>query len=176
MKIKHLLVILLALASFTCFAGSRRAAAPARDAVRADRITSLISEYSAKDGFEVIRVGRLGTSIVKRLVKFGLTYDNDTEAKEFLKAVDGIRKLAIVEYDDCSQADKDSFNRKVQRLLKDDSLIMEAKDEGNAVKIYGVIDDKSDKIGNFVLYAPSESALICLFGTIPLSTISSIMQ
>lgn len=176
MKIKTLLVVLLALASGLCSAAGRKGSAPVRDAVRADKLTNLISEYSGKDGFEVIKVGRLGTSLVRSLVKFGLTHDEDPESAAILNAVKGIRKLAVVEYDSCSQADKDSFNRKVQRLLTNDSLIMEAKDESDAVKIYGVIDDKSDEVGNFVLYAPSESALICLFGTIPLSSISSIMQ
>lgn len=176
MKIKTLLVVLLALASGLCSAAGRKASAPARDAVRADKLTNLISEYSRKDGFEVIKVGRLGTSLVRGLVKMGLAHENDPESAAVLKAVQGIRKLAVVEYESCSQADKDSFNRKLKRLLDDDSLLMEAKDEGDNFQIHGVVDDKSDKIGNFVLYAPSDCALICLFGTIPLDSITSLMD
>ena len=64
MKIKTLLVVLLALASGLCSAAGRKTSAPARDAVRADKLTNLISEYSRKDGFEVMNSGKSGKVVL----------------------------------------------------------------------------------------------------------------
>lgn len=177
MKMKKLVVIFVLLATaFVCAAGNGRKEKEAMNAVPVDRLVSLISDYSAKDGFDVIRIGRLGTSAIKSLARLGSWDDGDSDAEEALSIISGIKKLAIVDYEDCSPADKESFERKVGRLLKDENVIMEFKDDGHICRIYGVMDERSDKLRDFVLYTPSDCALICLFGSISLSKVTSVMD
>lgn len=135
-------------------------------------LTSLISEYRGREGFDVIKIGRLGTSAIKTIARLGALGD-DEDAAMVRDVVGGLKKLAIVDYEDCSDADKQSFERKVNRLLKDDEVIMEFKDGGDICRVYGVMDEKSDKIRDFILYTPSDCALICLFGSISLNKVLS---
>jgi hypothetical protein len=153
-----------------------KAEANTSSGIQIDQLNTVISEYSGKSGFEVIKVGKLGTSAIKALVKFGIMSEGDgDDAREIIKMVSGIKKLAVVDYEECESADKSEFSRKIEGILRDDFLLMEAKDGSDAMKLYGVMDKKNDKIGNFILYTPSECALICLFGTIDMSAITAFM-
>ena len=137
-------------------------------------MTSVISEFSGKEGFEVINVGKFGTSALKRLIR--MSADDDDEMKSMLKVINGIKKIAIVDYDDCPAADKEKFIRKIDRILNSDNLILEIRDDGETMKMYGVTDDNDDIVSNFIIHAPSDGALICLFGTLPLKEITSAMS
>ena len=144
--------------------------------VSLDKLASVISEFNGRDGFEVVKIGRIGTSAFKTLTKFAALNEGDSEdAQAVIDLFGGIKKITIVDFDDCSKSDKDRFTRKVESLLQEDYLIMEMKDGGDQMKIYGVLDDKTDKINNFILYTPSECALICLFGTISLNSVSTLI-
>lgn len=137
------------------------------------KLSSTIAEFSDVEGFDVVSVGRIGTAAVKSLARLAyLKEDGDKDATEVMKLIGGVRKVAVVDFDDCKEADKAKFKRKIERILTEDCLVMEAKDGRNAMKIFGVLDEKVERFDNFVLYAPEDCALICLFGTIPLSAVS----
>ena len=53
---------------------------------------------------------------------------------------------------------------------------MEVTDEGDQMQIYGLYDERTDVVRDFVLYTPSECALICLFGSISMDTVSRMMN
>lgn len=162
---RMIIIIALSLVPLLGWAGDR--------GVQCSKLSSVISEFRACDGFEVVRVGRIGTSAMKAITRIALR-DGDQEAKAFLDLAKDINKIAIVDYEDCCDSDRDAFNRKIGRLLKDDCLIMEAKDGGDVVKIYGVSDDRNAQISDFVLFAPSDCALVCIFGRIPIEAISGL--
>ena len=44
------------------------------------------------------------------------------------------------------------------------------------MKIYGVFDEQSGTVQDFVLYAPSDCALICLFGSISMDAIAQLVS
>lgn len=162
---KYIVILILALAPVICPAKNDKSG------VTADKLTSIISEFSGTDGFEVINVGKLGTYALKKLIK--LSADEDKEADEMLDIIKGINRVAIVDYEDCSASDKEKFIRKIDRILNNEDLIMEVKDDGDTMKMYGVTDDNSGNVSNFILHVPADGALICLFGTIPLKVITS---
>lgn len=145
------------------------------DGVSLDKLTSVISEFSRREGFDVVKVGRIGTAALRSLVKIGMTGEDDTESKAAMEIFKGVKKIAIVDFGDCSGSDKEAFKRKVEKILKDDCLIMEAKDGSDLMRIYGVVDDQTDKLKNFVLYTPSDNALICIFGSISLNKVTSLV-
>ena len=45
-------------------------------------------------------------------------------------------------------------------------LLIEAKDEGEKVSIYGTSSRDGSRISDIVMFAPDDGALICFFGTI----------
>lgn len=148
-------------------------ASPQKDKVALDRLSSVIAECSDMPGFDVVSVGRIGTSALKSVIRLGSWSEKGGEdARKVMNIIKDIKKIAVVDYDDCCDADKARFTRKIERLLKDDCLVMEARDGGDVMKIYGVLDEKTDRIDNFVMYAPADCSLICLFGSIPLSTVT----
>lgn len=168
-----IIVLLSCLVSHASFAGGAAKGA-ATDGIRAEKLTGLISEFSRKEGFDVVRIGRFGTSAIKSIIRLGALADGDSdEAKAFKDVIGGLRKLAIVDYGECSDSDRQRFERKLERLLRDEDLIMEVKDGGESYRIFGVLDEDSDKLRDFVLYDPSDCSLICLFGSMSLSALTS---
>lgn len=136
-----------------------------------EKLMSLISEYNGRDGFEVIKVGSFGTSMLKAALKLGASKDEEEDLKQALKLMKGINKMAIVDYEDASDKVRDAFNSRLERLLGSAELLMEMKDGDDCMKIYGIMDSECTQIRNFVMHAPGDGALICLFGTMQVDEI-----
>lgn len=161
---------MIALLPVCSFAGQKGKAVPK------EKILTLISEYRGQDGFDVVRLGPLGTTLARSVAKIALKVDGDDETAEILKLVNGIRSIAVVDYEDCASSVKDSFNAKLGRILNGTDLLMEVKDDEDHVFIYGVVDEAGDKVQNFVLHVPADCALICMFGTISMDTVAKIAE
>jgi hypothetical protein len=162
-----LLLFALALLPLAASAG-----APATKKVSKTRITSVISEVRRQDGVEVVRLGRLGTSAIRGLVRVAAREDPD--AREALAVLRGVRNLTVMEYDDCAPAVRERIARRLDAALDGSELLMEAKDEGTAMRIYGIVDERTDRVRDFVIHAPSEYALICIFGSIPMDVLGKL--
>lgn len=168
---KTFLAIALVLLTVTALADSPK------KSVRQESLISLINEYSFHDGFEVVRVGSLGTAAIKGAAKIAALVDNDDpDIREMVKILNGVKKLAVVEYEECDDKVRDKFNRKLERLLESSDLLMEAKDDEDILRMYGVVTEDSSTVKDFVLYVPSDCALICLFGSISLDSLSKFMN
>lgn len=168
---KTFLAIALVLLTVTTLADSPK------KSVRQESLISLINEYSFHDGFEVVRVGSLGTAAIKGAAKIAALVDNDDpDIREMVKILNGVKKLAVVEYEECDDKVRDKFNRKLERLLESSDLLMEAKDDEDILRMYGVVTEDSSTVKDFVLYVPSDCALICLFGSISLDSLSKFMN
>ena len=61
-------------------------------------------------------------------------------------------------------------------LLKDASKIMEVKDDGDKVEIYGTLSNDGERISDVVLYMPEESSFVCFFGNIRTKDIGAVME
>lgn len=139
--------------------------------VPSEKLMSLISEYNGRDGFEVIKIGSFGTSMLKAALKMGASKDEEEDLKQALKLMKGIKKMAIVDYEDASDKVRETFNSRLERLLGSAELLMEMKDGDDCMKIYGIMDSECTQIRNFVMHAPGDGALIYLFGTIQVDEI-----
>ena len=138
------------------------------------QISLLINEYRLYDGFEAVKVGRLGTKIVKALIQSGAAHDDDPDVKDALRIMKGIKKLAVVDYSDCEPQVRQGFSQKVGRLLDGAEMLMEVKDGSDILRMYGVVDDRGDKVKDFVLFSPEDCTLICLFGSISLDSVMAV--
>lgn len=145
-----------------------------KSSVPKEKLMTLVSEYSGKEGFEVVKIGSFGTAALKTVMRLSVSDDDSEEVQMILKAMKGIKKMAIIEYDKCNEKTRDAFNSKLEKALSSSELLIEAKDGSDAMRIYGIYNEDENTVHDFVLFAPNDCALICLFGSIPLDSISEL--
>lgn len=164
-KYLFLLLLLLPLAA--------SAARPGKGISRSE-LTGIISEFRRYDGVEVVRLGRLGTSAVKSAIR--LAGAGDPEIRDALTMMKGLKSLTVLQYEDCAPAVRERLNRRIARALDKGELLMEARDGGTSMQIFGIVDDETETVRDFVIHAPANSALICLFGSLSLDTLSKFAE
>lgn len=169
---KKIIAALMLLA--LCFAGY--AGNGVGKAVPKDKLLGLISEYRHSDGFDIVNVGALGTSLVRAAAKIAMKVDGDPEMVEAVKLLNDIRRVAVVDYEDCGQSVKNEFNSKLDRILAGSEVLMEVKDSEDLVRIYGVVNEDASRVKDFVIHVPNDCALICMFGSIPMDAVAKVME
>ena len=136
------------------------------------RISGLVSEFSLRPNFEVIRLGRLGMGLVRTVLRSSME-DDDMQVLDIIRDV---RKIIIANYEDCDEVVRNEFTTRLSKYLDKDCLLLEAKDSGEKVQIYGETSDRGDRITNLIINAPESGALICIYGTIPVESLSKIVN
>lgn len=150
-------------------------AMPGKDAIPSGKLISLINEFQSKENFEVVKVGSLGTAVIKAVTGISATRNLDEEAREALKALGGIKKVAIVEYEDSAEDVRSRFTRKLDRILANSEILVEAKDKDDIMRVYGVVNSDASLVKDVVIYVPSDCTLICLFGSVPMDSLNKII-
>lgn len=138
------------------------------------QISSFISDCSRYEGVEVVRLGRLATSALKATIR--IAEIDDPEAREALQIFSGIKRVAILDYEDCDPAVREKIARKLDRMLSGGDLLMEAKDDNDRLQIYGVVDDRNGTVRDFVMHAPNSYSLICVFGSISMKKLAKLIE
>lgn len=141
-----------------------------------EKILGLVQEYNHKEGFHVIRLGGIGTSLARAVAKIAIKAEGGPEAAEAVKLLNDIKRVAVVEYEECNESVKNSFNSKLEGILTQSELLMEVKDSEDVVHIYGVVNEDASKVKDFVIHVPNDCALICMFGSIPMDAVAKIME
>lgn len=134
------------------------------------RLKALVSDCRNYDGVETVRIGGLATAALRGVVRLSAAGDRDV--KQALPLIKGVRSLCIMDYEDCSIEDKSFIDARIGRALEDYEVLMEAVDNGEVMRIYGMVDDES--VRDFVLW--SDSALIWVFGTVKLSALANLIE
>lgn len=163
---KRILLVIAVLIPGLLLAGNHR-----KDVSRT-RIASVISECRSVEGVEFVHLGRFAVSALKGVARVGAIDDPDLQ--EALKIGKGIRGISVLSYEDCSESDRRRISRKLDHALAGSEMLMEAGDSGERVRFYGVVDEQADRVRDFVLYAPSDCALICLFGSISMEDVAKL--
>lgn len=136
------------------------------------RIALLVNEYSYMENFEVVSLGRLGLG----LVKVAIRKSGDEDAMDLLRAMKDIKRITIADYKDCDKAVKDEFASRLAQLLDMDQLLIEAKDSGELMQIFGVPSDDGSRITDLIMNVPDDGALICIQGSIPMDKVVEIIN
>lgn len=149
--------------------------APAATAgnVSNSKISSFISECRRYDGVEVVQLGGLAAMAIKGTIRAAA--GNDPDARDLLRVISHIKKVIVLDYDDCAPAVRDKINRKLDRILADSDLLLETREDGQAMQIYGVIDERAGTVRDFVMHDASGSSLICLLGSISIDKLSRVL-
>lgn len=133
--------------------------------VESGGVFSIIGEFRGADGFEVVRLGPMATSLAKIALNIAVKED-DPEIKALMSLAKDVKKMVIVDYEDCSSPVRDEFNAKVRKALDGAELLMEVHDEGDSFKIYGVSKGNGSSVQDLVMFAPEDGGLICISGTL----------
>ncbi|MCM1178373.1 MAG: DUF4252 domain-containing protein [Clostridium sp.] len=141
-----------------------------------DKLLALVSEYSNKSGFDVVKIGAFGTSILKTAMRASAAMEKDDDMKQAVKLMKGIDKMAIIDYEDCSKSTREAFSTRLEKILDSSEMLMEMTDGSDTMRLYGAVDKEGSTIKDFVMYVPEDCALICLFGNIPTGNIAQIIE
>ena len=167
MNPKKILLFLCLLLPLAASAGT-----PAKK-VSKTKVTSVIAEARRYEGVEVVRLGRVATAALKGLVRAASREDPD--AREALQLMRGVKNLTVLDYDDCAPAVRERLARRLDEALGGSELLMEAKESGGtSMQMLGILDEQTDLVRDFVIHAPSEGALICIFGSIPMDVLGKV--
>ena len=170
MEMKKMISVIL-LVFMTAGIGMIQVSASDRKLDAAD-LSSLISSYENKEGFEIVKFGNLSMWLVRMMA-------NATASEEDKKALDvfkGINKFVVVEYGDAPSVEKETFSKDISALLDGVEKIMEVKDSGDSVDIYGTLSKDGEKIENVVIHASDGYSLICFFGTVNVKDLGEIAK
>ena len=152
------------------FGFARTAGAP----VPKTKLVSIINEYKNYEGVEVVKVGSLGTRALKSMIRLASLSENAPDMRDAMRIISGIRKMLVVDFEDCEPAVRERLARKLQGALDGADLLMEVKDGGTGLMMYGVVAEGSSTVRDFVLYSPEDCSLICLFGSLSLNAVSKL--
>ena len=122
--------------------------------IEKSQIKGLIREYKGKTGFEGINLGSMLLSLAK------LSDDEDAAAFK------GIKSMTIADLSGCDSQTRGSFKKDFEKLIGTAQVLMEARDEGEAVRMYGNCLPDGSTIENLIIYCEEDCTLICLWGTI----------
>ena len=138
------------------------------------KVASIISQYKNSKGVEVIDLGWLGTSLIKGVMRFA--DDGDKDMKQALSMMKGLKGISILSYEDADKALKQKISSKLSNILKEAELLMEAKDEGDVMKIYGTLNEKTGKVSDVALFAPSDGTFIYLSGSFSMDDLAKVIN
>lgn len=144
-------------------------------AVTKKSLLTLVQDVKSYDGVELVKVGGLGTAAIKTLIKLGAVVQ-DEDARCALDIIKGINKLFILDFEDCNDAVKAKITAGTEQALAGSDLLMEVKDGGDHMQMYGVVDGDGSKVRDFVMYDREGCALICLFGNINVDNVMKLMK
>lgn len=164
---KIIVSFMLSLAVLTGFAGEKNGR------IEKERLISIVNDCSHMEGADVVKMGSFGTAAVKSLIRSAA---DEKDTKQILDLIKGIKRVAIVDYEDCTSSQKRNISRRIENALADSELLMEMKDGEDMMRMYGVLEEGSSTIRDFVLYTPGDCALICLFGKISMDAIKETIR
>ena len=152
--------------------------ARAEKTVSKAKLDSFFEDARRFEGVEFVKLGRVATAALKSTIRLSVACDGDADedTRHFFSLMRGVTKIAILDYDDCSAEDKNFLTGRLSGLFEGSELLVEMRDEGETMQIYGVVDESGDTVRDFVLYNPSGCALICIFGKMSMKALSQMME
>ncbi len=163
---KTFITLFIALAAVTAIAASNGMKDDKYNEVKA-----LVDEYDGKPGFEVQSLNSVGLDL---MINVARAEADDAEDRRELRALKGLIALIVVDYEETFPADRMEFIGKLGMILQKYDKIMEIREDGDKVDIYGIISPNGKAVKDFILHVPGEQTLICALGTVDLRDIGAL--
>ena len=145
-------------------------ASAADDRLNEADLAKVIAKYENEEGFETMTFGGMSMGLVKLIANATAS----EEDKQALDVLSGINKFVIVEYEDAPSAKKVAFNKEVSALLSGVEKIVEVKESGDSVDIYGSLSKDGERIENVVIHVSDGGSLVCFFGSVKTSDLGEL--
>ena len=136
-----------------------------------NQLRNLVSSYKGTEGFDVVDLGGVSLSLLKAAARTAVETEEDRAA---LKLFSGLKRLTVVDFSEAAPDVRDKFLRKAQRILNGGEMLMEAKDGGETVRIYGTSSADGSLLEDIAILA--EDALIFIRGSIRADQIGALMK
>lgn len=140
--------------------------------VNTTALFSLIRDFKTEKGVEVVSLGRIALRFATGIVSAQADSEEERLSLEMLK---GVTKLVVVDYEDASDNVKQRFNSSVMKILEKSEKLMEIKDDGESVDIYGVPSADGTVLKDCVIMSQEDCSMICVMGRIPLDKINALV-
>lgn len=137
------------------------------------KITSFIYDCQRYEGVEVVQLGGLATMALRASLRVAAS--DDPEVREMMRLITGVKRISVLNYEQCAPDIQDKISRKLNRMLDGSDLLIETRDGNELMQIYGVVDDQNGTVRDFVMHTPSEASLICIFGSIPIDKLARVI-
>lgn len=138
-------------------------------------VKSLIDNYEKERGFESINIGPFALSFVKAGVNF-MDDDDDIESQIIKKSINDIKALTVADYSDCKMSVRREFEKKLLSLMARKELLIDAKDDGERVLIYGNVSEDGNIVKDVIIFVPDDCELVCLWGELGVEGLMSFAQ
>lgn len=141
--------------------------------VNTNNVINTIGEYKDVSGVQVISVGKLILGLGKFAAK--LSVDSEEE-KAALEILNGIDKVVVINYEDAAEAQKNELNARFSDLFNQTETILEVKEDGATVNIYGTSVNEGESIDDLMIFIPEEYTLICILGSISADKVGELIK
>lgn len=158
--------------------GVETAASTTASVAQTARLSALVRNYSSCEGVDVVKVGSLGTSLLRTMLRASVMDDvRDPDARALLSLVHDIKGITIMDYSDASNSVRNAISTELGSIFsKNDNLLMEVKDGGDDMFIYAAVSEDGADLKDFVLYTPSDRAIIWIKGKISAEAIAEMAR
>lgn len=141
--------------------------------VNTNNVINTIGEYKDVSGVQVISVGKL----ILGLGKFAAKLSTDSEEeKAALEILNGIDKVVVINYEDAAEAQQNELNARFSDLFNQTETILEIKEDGTTVNIYGTSVNEGESIDDLMIFIPEEYTLICILGSISADKVGELIK
>ena len=138
---------------------------------RSGKIRTLVNEFRGEPGVEVVDMGPIALGLIRAAASGEAKNEEDRKALQVFK---DIKRLTVLDFSDADAAIKERFHRKAHSILADEDILMEAKDEGETVRIYGMSNAAGDILEDILILA--DDALISIRGKIRADLVGELIQ
>ena len=141
--------------------------------VNTSNVINTIGEYKDVSGVQVISAGKLILGLGKFAAKLSVDSEEERAALEILNGID---KVVVLNYEDAAEAQKNELNARFSNLFNQTETILEVKEDGATVNIYGTSVNEGESIDDLMIFIPEEYTLICILGSISADKVGELIK
>ena len=135
------------------------------------QLRTLVASYRGTEGFEVADFGGAALSLMKAAARSAVDTEEDRQALEVFK---GLKRFTVVDFSDASEHAREAFLRKVNRILGHGDMLLEAKSDGETIRIFGGPTKDENILQDIAIL--TGDVLVCIRGTIRTDQVEELMR
>ena len=135
------------------------------------KLRSLVSSFKGTEGFDIVDLGGPAMLLLKAAARAEVDDPEDRAAMDLFRS---LKRLTVVDFSEAAPEKREKFLRKLDRILEGEEVLMEARDGGEKVAIYGLTSKDGSRIDDIIIRA--DDALISVRGSIRTDQIEALMK